>query len=235
VQQPGPADGAVRAADAPPLPILDAGGFAANVDAFAWEEDPDPAARRMRLWFVSLLGSQQALKAIWARLVRGDLVTLARGLGDVRFGALAPEGPRAWRAFTASLPAAAILTGRPGIDLFVFGGAVRGADGSLAGETTLAMIGRFRFDYAVLGYSGFDEDGALMDFDLEKVAVKQQAIARSAHVLAVGDSSKFARRAMVRVAPPGAGSTIVTDAISPADRKRFVTTFGYRVEKAGGP
>jgi len=144
-------------------------------------------------------------------------------------------GKRRLRVFTASLPAAAILTGRPGIDLFVFGGAVRGADGSLAGETTLAMIGRFRFDYAVLGYSGFDEDGALMDFDLEKVAVKQQAIARSAHVLAVGDSSKFARRALVRVAPPGAGLTIVTDAISPADRKRFVTSFGYRVEKAGGP
>jgi hypothetical protein len=102
-----PTQDAGRAVDAPSLPILDAGGFAANVDAFAWEEDSDPVARRMRLWFVSLLGPQQALKAIWARLVKGDLVTIARGLGDVRFCALAPEGPRTWRAFTASLPAAA--------------------------------------------------------------------------------------------------------------------------------
>jgi hypothetical protein len=90
------------------LPVLQAGGFGASVDAFAWEPDSDPAARRMHLWFVSLLGSHQALKALWARLVRGELATLSRAvLGQVHFCALAPEGPRAWRSFTTSLPAAA--------------------------------------------------------------------------------------------------------------------------------
>jgi hypothetical protein len=103
----GPTGGAARPADPAPLSILDAGGFAANVDAFAWEPDPDEATRRMRLWFVSLLGPQQALKAIWARLLKGELATLGRGLGNVNFCALAPEGPRAWRAFAASLPMAA--------------------------------------------------------------------------------------------------------------------------------
>src|SRR5579884_1768571 len=90
-----------------PLPILQAGGFSATVDAYAWEPDPDPAARRMRLWFLSLLGPQQAVKALWARLVRGELVTFSReALGRVDFCALAPEGPRSWRAHTASLPGA---------------------------------------------------------------------------------------------------------------------------------
>jgi hypothetical protein len=94
------------AVDTASLPVLQAGGFGASVDAFAWE--PDPAARRMRLWFVSLLGPQQALKALWARLVRSELATLSReALGQVYFCTLAPEGPRAWRSFTASLPAAA--------------------------------------------------------------------------------------------------------------------------------
>ena len=89
------------------LPILQAGGFTATVDAFAWEPDPDPAARRMRLWFVSLLGPQQAVKALWARLVKGELATLSReALGQVHFCALAPEGPRSWRAFSAALPGA---------------------------------------------------------------------------------------------------------------------------------
>lgn len=134
--------------------------------------------------------------------------------------------------FTASLPAAAILTGRPGIDLFVLGGSVRGADGSLAGESTLAAIGRFRFDYAVIGYSGFDEDGAPMDFDLEKVAVKQHAIARSRHVLAAGDSTKFSRRALARIALPQAIGAIVTDALTAANRKHFVEAVGYDVRTA---
>lgn len=88
-----------------PLVALQVGGFGASVDAYAWEPDPDPAARRMRLWFLSLLGPQQALKAIWARLLRGEVATLSReALGQARFCALAPEGPRAWRSFTARLP-----------------------------------------------------------------------------------------------------------------------------------
>lgn len=90
------------------LPLLQAGGFTASVDAFAWEPDPDPATRRMRLWFLSLLGPQQALKALWARLVKGELATFSReALGQVHFCALAPEGPRTWRAYSAGLPAAA--------------------------------------------------------------------------------------------------------------------------------
>ena len=94
------------------LPVLQAGGFGASVDAFAWEPDPDPAARRMWLWLVSLLGPQQAVKALWARLVKGELATLSReALGDARFCLLAPEGPRGWRFLTASLPAAAAYQG----------------------------------------------------------------------------------------------------------------------------
>ena len=90
------------------LPVLQAGGFSAGVDAFAWEPDPEPAARRMRLWFLSLLGPQQAVKALWARLIKGEAATLSfEELGHARFCGLAPEGPRGWRFFTASLPAAA--------------------------------------------------------------------------------------------------------------------------------
>ncbi|MCC7368786.1 MAG: hypothetical protein IT306_10210 [Chloroflexi bacterium] len=91
-----------------PLPILQAGGFTATVDAFAWEPDPDPAARRMQLWFLSLLGPRQALKALWARLLKGEPATLSReALGQAHVCVLAPEGPRTWRAYTASLTAAA--------------------------------------------------------------------------------------------------------------------------------
>src|SRR5437879_5927241 len=91
------------AGDTASLPVLQDGGFGASVDAFAWEPDPNPATPRMHLWFVSLLGPQQALKALWARLLKGELATLSReALGQVYFCTLAPEGPRAWRSFTAS-------------------------------------------------------------------------------------------------------------------------------------
>jgi len=100
--------GRATLAESRALPILQAGGFSASVDAFAWERDPDPAARLMWLWFVSLLGPQQAVNALWARLAKGEPATLSfEALGTARFCALAPERPRGWRFFTASLPTAA--------------------------------------------------------------------------------------------------------------------------------
>lgn len=127
------------------------------------------------------------------------------------------QDKRALRIFTSSLASAAILAGRPGIDLFVLGGAVRGIDGSIVGEATLSALGRFRFDYAVIGFSGIDADGALMDYDLEKVAVKEAAIGQAARSLVVGDSSKFRKAAVVRFEAEAKSLVFVTEAPPPKE------------------
>jgi hypothetical protein len=92
------------------LPTLHVAGFSASVDAFAWEADPgaDPALHRMRLWFVSLLGPQEGVRALWARLVRGETATLSpEPPANARFCVLAAEGGLHWRFHAARLPAAA--------------------------------------------------------------------------------------------------------------------------------
>lgn len=119
------------------------------------------------------------------------------------------------RVFAASLPAASILADRPGIDVFVMGGFVRGVDGSVVGETTLSMLSRFRFDFAVIGFSGMDGDGVPMDYDLEKVAVKQAAIDQSNRAFVVGDSSKFRKSAVVRFAADNGSLLFITEAPIP--------------------
>lgn len=153
-------------------------------------------------------------RAAAARIADGASVFLDVGT-TVEAVARALGGRGGLRVFTTSLASAALLAGRPGIDLFVAGGSVRGADGSLVGETTTSLLRSFRFSHAVIGFSGVDSDGALMDFDLDKVAVKQAAIARADTVIAVGDASKLGRPALVRVAEPGAVKTLVTDAAPP--------------------
>src|SRR5207253_2460678 len=51
---------------------------------------------------------QQAVKAIWARLVKGEQATLTTIEPEsVRFCALVPQGPKGWRFHTATLPSAA--------------------------------------------------------------------------------------------------------------------------------
>ena len=61
------------------LYTISAGGFSATVDAFARDEKTDG------LWFVSMVGSQTALKAIWASLLKQppDTAHLIRGAEGV--------------------------------------------------------------------------------------------------------------------------------------------------------
>ena len=57
------------------LYTISAGGYSATADAFARDESTEG------LWFVSMVGSQTALKAIWASLLKqqGDAAHIIRG------------------------------------------------------------------------------------------------------------------------------------------------------------
>ena len=57
------------------LYTISAGGFSATADAFARDDDTDG------LWFLSMVGSQTALKAIWASLLKQppDVAHLIKG------------------------------------------------------------------------------------------------------------------------------------------------------------
>ncbi len=61
-----------------PLYTITAGGFSATVDAFA--SDPE----QNQLWFLSMVGSQTSLKAIWAALLNSppQPAFLTRGAAD---------------------------------------------------------------------------------------------------------------------------------------------------------
>jgi DeoR family glycerol-3-phosphate regulon repressor len=117
--------------------------------------------------------------------------------------------------FTNSLACAMLLIGEPEIELHVFGGSSRGADGSLVGAKTLEGIEAIHFDCAFIGFSGFAQDGSILDYDLEKVSVKQAAMRRSLQSVLVGDQSKFERRAIVTNGTPTDISHIFTDAPQP--------------------
>jgi hypothetical protein len=91
-----------------PFPVIQASGFTAHVDAFAAELEPDPSTHLTCLHFLSLLGSKQAVQAIWARLVKGEPATLSREVLETSLlCTLNPLGPRGWKLSTASLPGAA--------------------------------------------------------------------------------------------------------------------------------
>ncbi len=99
-------------------------------------------------------------------------------------------------------------------EIVVAGGVVRVSDGGIVGEAAVDFIKQFKVDYAVIGSSAIDRDGALLDFDFREVKVAQAIIANARHVILVADSTKFDRNAPVRIGHLSQVHTFVTNKIA---------------------
>jgi DeoR family glycerol-3-phosphate regulon repressor len=168
-----------------------------------------------------------------AKVPAGATVFLDVGT-TVEAAARALAGHDRLRVFTNSLASAMHLAGRAGIEVVVTGGSLRGPDGSLVGDGTTALLRELRFDLALIGLSGWDEDGAPMDFDLEKIAVKRTAIARANRTLALCDASKFERAAVARIVSVETLAALVTDRPPPPALSEKLNQADVELIVAGG-
>jgi DeoR family transcriptional regulator, glycerol-3-phosphate regulon repressor len=133
---------------------------------------------------------------------------------------------------TNNLNVAMLLYRYPRIEVVVAGGAVRRADGAVVGSTATQLIGQFKVDYAIIGVSAIDEEGALLDFDYREVQVAQAIIANARSVMLVADSTKFTRSAPVRIAHMSQINTFVTDSALPAGLASICNHRGIQVIEA---
>lgn len=117
------------------------------------------------------------------------------------------------RIVTYSLRVAMIFSEHSSFALAVPGGFVRPIDGGVFREDTADFIKRFKFDYAVISVSGLDDDGDLCDDDHAEVAAVSTAIVQAERTILAVDSSKFGKRAMVRLGPLADVDVLVTDAL----------------------
>jgi len=99
----------------------------------------------------------------------------------------------------------------PHFEVAIAGGIVRASDGGAVGEAAVDFIKQFKVDFAVIGASAIDADGALLDFDYREVKVAQAIIANARHIILVSDATKFERTAPVRIAHLGQVNTFITD------------------------
>src|SRR5262245_33650348 len=106
---------------------------------------------------------------------------------------------RGLRVITNNLHVASILSQNADFEVIVAGGVVRSRDGGVVGETTIDFLGQFKVDFGIIGISGIDADGAMLDFDHREVRASKCIIANSRQVFLVSDHTKFGRNAMVRL------------------------------------
>jgi DeoR family glycerol-3-phosphate regulon repressor len=119
------------------------------------------------------------------------------------------------RIITNNLNVATILSANSNFEVIVAGGLVRHRDCGIIGEATIDFIQQFKVDYGIIGISGIDVDGTLLDFDYREVRAARAIIDNSRMVMLAADHTKFGRNAMVRLGSIEEVDALFTDTKPP--------------------
>lgn len=120
------------------------------------------------------------------------------------------------RVITNNLNVASIMSANDNFEVIVAGGLVRHRDQGIIGEATIDFIGQFKVDYGIIGISGIDLDGTLLDFDYREVRAARAIIDNSRRIFLAADHTKFGRNAMVRLGNIAEIDELFTDRQPPA-------------------
>ncbi|WP_127959846.1 DeoR/GlpR family transcriptional regulator [Serratia microhaemolytica] len=134
------------------------------------------------------------------------------------------------RIVTNNLNVATLLSAKEDFRLILAGGEVRTRDGGIMGEATLDFISQFRLDYGILGISGIDLDGSLLEFDYHEARTKRAIIENSRCVMLVADHSKFGRNAMVNLGKMDLIDYLFTDQQPPANVMKIIQQHKVQLE-----
>ncbi len=115
------------------------------------------------------------------------------------------------RIITNNLNVAAIMSKKQDFEVIVAGGIVRSRDCGIIGEAAIKFIRQFKVDIGVIGISGIELDGTLLDYDFKEVYVARAIIENSRKIYLVADHSKFGRNAMVKLGHIKEIDTLITD------------------------
>ncbi len=126
-----------------------------------------------------------------------------------------------------------ILSGHPAIELVAVGGQVRQSDRAVVGALAMDFIRHFKVDFALIGASAIDSDGALLDFAVDEVQVTQTIIRNARQVILVADSSKVGRAAPVRIGHVDALDFFVTDRVLDAGLRAVCADAGVTLIETG--
>ncbi|MBU1340250.1 MAG: DeoR family transcriptional regulator [Proteobacteria bacterium] len=133
------------------------------------------------------------------------------------------------RIITNNLNVAVIMSRKEDFEVIVTGGIVRSKDCGVTGEAAVKFIRQFKVDIGIIGISGIDLDGTLLDFDFREVYVARTIIENSRKVYLVTDHSKFGRNAMVKLGSITEIDTLITDKKPPKQLMDVISSNGINL------
>lgn len=167
----------------------------------------DSFAKRRAL---NMVGKQAMAREAVSLLRPGDTVIFDVGTSVLE---VARTVPVTWsgRVLTNSLPVAAELADRPGIEVLVSGGRARPGDVALAGAQTAAFFADYYADLAFLGSGGVHPQAGLTDFHSDEVDVRRIMLDHATRSYVLADATKLGVVAARHVCTLDRLSGLITD------------------------
>ena len=139
---------------------------------------------------------------------------------------------RRLRVITNNIHVASLLVQAEDSEVIIAGGTVRKSDGGIVGAATVDLVDQFRVDFGIIGISGIDLDGTLLDYDHREVRVAQAIIRNARRVFLASDHSKIGRPAMVRLGAIGEVAAFFTDRPPPEPLQALMRAAGVELHVA---
>ncbi|WP_122074158.1 DeoR/GlpR family DNA-binding transcription regulator [Pseudophaeobacter sp. EL27] len=160
--------------------------------------------------------AKQAMAALLAEVIP-DNCSLAINIGtSTEQAARALENHRGLTILSNNINIINLMMGGETKELILVGGTVRQSDGAIIGEDAVEFISRYKVDYAIIGASALDEDGAVLDHDAREVSVARAILKNARTKILLCDGSKFARSAPVRICDLSDLDVVITNQPPPA-------------------
>ena len=118
------------------------------------------------------------------------------------------------------------------MELILTGGILRERSFSLVGPLAEETLRQLQADVLFIGVDGFDVDYGLTTPNLLEAKVNRVMVEISRHVVMVCDSSKFGRRSLCLISPPGSIDEIITDSGIARSELRALEKAGIKVTVA---
>jgi DeoR family transcriptional regulator of aga operon len=128
---------------------------------------------------------------------------------------------------TNDLRIAQLVASFPGVRLLVSGGEVVRSTYTLVGDRAVAFFQELSVDRAFLGADAIDT-GGITNTNTIEIPLKRAMLAAAHTTAVVADSSKFGRRALVRVAAIGEVDRVITDGELPDE---LAAAFGGALQR----
>lgn len=121
--------------------------------------------------------------------------------------------PTSWRGrvVTNSVLAAAELAGRPGVEILLTGGWLRGGDLACFGQYAAQVFGDFYAGTAFVGSGAVHPTAGLTDFHPNEAELRREWLTRVGKAYLLADSSKLGLVAPCRICPLSRFDAIITD------------------------